>query len=157
MITWLSTRGHNWVQMYSRECSQADMSALLSEVTSQWVRETIKVPVQSAILRCSPIKGKCSCETQNHTGLIDFHYHSWWLLRKNTHTCQLHARTLCGTVRLHQLISAKHTIAVILVYLDLRSYFIFVISPSRSCWLTNDDHAETHYRRGIHIGININP
>lgn len=79
------TPGHNWLHMYSREWSQSVMSALLSGVTVQWFRKTIKVPVHSPILCCTLIKDKRSCETANHTGLcIDFHYHSQWLPHMHT-------------------------------------------------------------------------
>lgn len=75
------TAGHNWLHTPGTpgERSQSIMSALLSEVTVQWFRKTIKVPVQSAILCRALIKDKRSHETQNHTNLIDFHYHSQWL------------------------------------------------------------------------------
>lgn len=70
------------------------MPALLSEVMVQWFMETIKGPAHSAVLCCALIKDKRSRETQNHTGRIDFHYHSQWhaCLHTNTHTLK-HAST----------------------------------------------------------------
>ncbi len=143
----MSTPGHSWLHMISRERSRSVMSAVLSEVTVQWFRKTIKVPVQSAILCCALIKDKRSHETQNHTDRIDFHYHSQWLLLTCTHmsthkqaysTMQTHI--LNGLVWKSQLILVSNSI-----HSERKAHTYLWLDQQKSVWLQNSSLCSQFY------------